>query len=204
MQDEAWTSRSVKARLALLSARDAFPDIYPLLEQDCRHVLCSMDEAIPLSGPTGESNELYVEPRGAFVVFVEPNFPWQTVLPIVVTRLLLAGNSVEIGSVDNVSILRFFSGLLALLPDGVLSINERNRINLDDAGVVCLGDIAFTDCFRQQITQRQGAIIPLIWVNSMESSIISPYAAIQWVHERTRTVNCTAIGGNASLLALNE
>ncbi|MEM9842521.1 MAG: L-glutamate gamma-semialdehyde dehydrogenase, partial [Pseudomonadota bacterium] len=186
-----WAAKSWAERKSIL---------HPLMDQ----VRCGPDEGFapsaikdlqPLPGPTGEENTLHLCPKGVCLCFGGPP---STLNTVAVLKALIAGSSVIHA--------RDWPGALADLQAGLKSLpvplaklvqfvsyeTGLSLINLPIDGVAADGDtraaVAKATC------RRSGPILPLL-------SASDPIA--RFFHERTLTVNTTAAGGNATLLALN-
>ncbi len=137
-----------------------------------------------LPGPTGEDNRLSLKPRGVMLCLGSNDDP------LIQNRHLLAalaaGNAaLLIGSsakwADNAP-----SGLVAWIDAPM----ERVLAGEFDA---VLADGTLREGVAQALAKRTGAIIPLLSIHD------DPY---RFFHERTVTIDTTAAGGNATLLAM--
>jgi len=151
---------------------------------------------IALPGPTGEENRLSFHPRGTLLVLgdADPNVQFLQIF-----KAIAMGNSVILVRTSSRPKMRataldiFFD---AGVPNDVIMIAESSRslqnlLDKEIQGVVCDGEeqvlIAKHLCF------RDGAILPILSAfDDLERYII----------ERTITIDTTAAGGNASLLAM--
>jgi RHH-type proline utilization regulon transcriptional repressor/proline dehydrogenase/delta 1-pyrroline-5-carboxylate dehydrogenase len=61
--------------------------------------------------------------------------------------------------------------------------------------LLCDGDAALTTLWRQRLAERPGPIVPLL---------TPPYRPERLIHERSLSVNTAAVGGNASLMTLED
>ena len=57
-----------------------------------------------------------------------------------------------------------------------------------------------------QLAKRDGAIVGLVSETDLESPTLThdPHLSLRFITERTRTINITAVGGNATLLELGS
>ncbi|MCV5886981.1 hypothetical protein OFN71_27590, partial [Escherichia coli] len=57
-----------------------------------------------------------------------------------------------------------------------------------------------------QLAKRDGAIVGLVSETDLESPKLAhdPHLSLRFITERTRTINITAVGGNATLLELGN
>jgi delta 1-pyrroline-5-carboxylate dehydrogenase len=60
--------------------------------------------------------------------------------------------------------------------------------------------------FNQLLAEREGQLAQLIYEGDLQAySLLSePTLCLRFITERTRTINITAVGGNASLLELGS
>jgi RHH-type transcriptional regulator, proline utilization regulon repressor / proline dehydrogenase / delta 1-pyrroline-5-carboxylate dehydrogenase len=143
-----------------------------------------------LPGPTGEQNTLSLVPRG---------------------RLILAGDAQHLAAQIGACVASGNNGLIACELAAVarpvignLNAHERSAIAIADTGLATLldgeyhGVVADGDNraeIAMTLAKRAGAIIPLL------SAYDDPE---RYFHERTLTIDTTAAGGNASLLAMQS
>jgi RHH-type proline utilization regulon transcriptional repressor/proline dehydrogenase/delta 1-pyrroline-5-carboxylate dehydrogenase len=140
----------------------------------------------PLPGPTGETNRWQTHPRGT-VACVAPD---AMELRRQVTLVLARGNrAVMQTSVDARSIAAEFPAGLCTLADDVARAAP-------DAWLLA-GDAAAIHEWRQRIAAQDGRIVPVI-----ARDPAGGYDSDRLVTERVVTVNTTASGGNAELLAI--
>lgn len=146
-------------------------------------------EAEELPGPTGESNQMMLIPRGT-VLCLGPD---AATLRAQVVQALAAGNAVLAVAPDASQHLMALLGqrdvpLVAL--DGTCPTEALRSMSVDV--VACGGDADQRHALRRALAERDGAILPLI------GDTIAPalYCA-----ERTVCIDTTAAGGNAALLA---
>jgi RHH-type proline utilization regulon transcriptional repressor/proline dehydrogenase/delta 1-pyrroline-5-carboxylate dehydrogenase len=141
-------------------------------------------EALP--GPTGETNTLYLRPRGRVACVAD-------------TESALA---------DQVRVATG-TGNVAVLPASTLSERVRGAVGgacelvadplaAEPDAVLFAGTAGNAQELRRRLAAFPGAIVPLIVAGS------GGYDWTRLVGERTITINTTASGGNASLLSLTE
>lgn len=130
------------------------------------------ERPIALPGPTGESNELYLEGRGVFLCISPWNFP----LAIYTGQMmaaLVAGNAVIAKPAEQTSLLaaRAFELMLAAgFPEDVVQFLPGDGAGLgrelvpDEriAGVAFTGSTDVAHILNRQLAERSGAIVPLI------------------------------------------
>lgn len=152
-------------------------------------------DIIELYGPTGESNQLQFHPRG--VLLVSGDNWLEDALVALATE-----NSVLIYGPDP-SVARFLDFCIKThLPSDAITLLEATDIqyvlekNLDVSG--CCFSVQITEelnSIRHTLAARQGPIIPLLG---------SGKSWREFVIERTLSIDTTASGGNAALLASVE
>ncbi|WDR06803.1 bifunctional proline dehydrogenase/L-glutamate gamma-semialdehyde dehydrogenase PutA [Devosia rhodophyticola] len=142
---------------------------------------------IDLPGPTGEANSLRLVGRGTVLCLG----PHPDALRAQVVMALAVGNGVVAVGPTASDVLR---GLKAAdvplsIVDGVIDMTPLRIAPI--SAVAIEGNDTMVESIRQALADREGAIIPVI-------AGLDPAA---YVHERALTVDTTAAGGNASLLA---
>ncbi|MDW6004968.1 1-pyrroline-5-carboxylate dehydrogenase [Vibrio mangrovi] len=179
------------------------------------HLNCArtlIAEPLLLAGPTGETNELYTTGRG--VTVIAQMQMENGALPAVMAQLsaaLIAGNSVVICSDDTV--LR--ACLSAAFEENCFPVNLVQVIAADlfhpilahDVRQVgMIGDRQDARRVNLALVQRSGVIINPVIETDLDMLPVAHDSALvlRFVTERTRTINITAIGGNASLLEMGS
>lgn len=165
-----------------------------------------------LVGPTGETNELYTAGRG--VVLLIQDQESQSARSAIVAQLTaaaVAGNSIIICS-DDAELVQwvqtYFSG--AVLPMGLIQVVSRDSVSAfvqnDIRTVGFVGAEKNAIKLNQELANSDGVIIGLVVESDLDFLPTShdPRLSFRFVTERTRTINITAIGGNASLLELGS
>jgi len=148
---------------------------------------------VDLPGPTGESNRLTLHPRGAFVCLSEPGTGISDALAAQADAALDRG----------VGIVMVAPGAAAFVKDRTASDARIRGIDgslgrdalaeaSGFAGVISTGSADHLRRLRQILGARDGPILPLVTPGDDPS--------IFWI-ERTLSVDTTAAGGNATLLA---
>ena len=139
-----------------------------------------------LPGPTGETNVLYLRPRGRVACIAD-------------TENALTEQARAATAAGNVALLA-----ASALGDRVRGIvGDRCELVPDPlaAGpdaVLYAGDVAAAQAMRVKLSALPGPIVPLVIAGA------GGFDATRLVCERTITINTTASGGNASLLSLTE
>jgi len=189
-------SRSADIEARLTVART----LAPALETPAAETLrAASDAGLPLPGPTGETNTLRLAPRGVLASF-PPRGNDAALLPI--ARALAAGNAVILltGDAEEEKRARDILARVgsAPLPDGLLATCAAGALGPETlrAGGVAGLMAGRSDAGRAVALaapgRLEGAILPVL-------SPDDPFE--RYSLERVVTVDTTAAGGNASLLA---
>lgn len=146
---------------------------------------------VDLPGPTGESNQLSLTPRGLVLCLG----PTGDMILAQAVQALGVGNGVLAVAPGARAALRPLrrAGLPIVAVDGVLDAEALAGLEVD--GVAIHTPLEAIVSHRRVLAQRQGPILPLI------RTLIDPVA---YCHERAICIDTTAAGGNASLLANAE
>lgn len=169
-----------------------------------------LDEVQRMIGATGESNDLYVTARGKTMVIGGESAKTLAILGQLVAALL-TGNEVILHcpSQDEMCIAAVKALYEAGISDDVISIaNDSQTVTLLHidrlAQVAVAGSHTEVQAISQMLASTDGILTQVISVTDMEglSEMLSPDYLYRFVTERVRTINTTAIGGNASLLEL--
>ena len=175
----------------------------------CQRAQQLISETQLMPGPTGESNELYTAPRGVFYITSDEK-PSVVALMGQITAALIAGNAIIVGFPSGES------DIASLIVDGLHNVNVPNTIvqqvnfsekDINDvrlAGVCFVGSEQREIELNQQLAKRDGLLAQLIAETDQErlTNTTDPHFVLRFITERTRTINVTAVGGNATLLEL--
>jgi len=145
-----------------------------------------VNEGVTLPGPTGETNTLYLRPRGRVACVAETES----------ALIAQARAAVATGNVALLAASALGDRVRRTVGDGCELVPD-----LLDAGpdaVMFAGDADAAHALRRKLAALPGAIIPLVVAGA------GGYDTSRLVCERTITINTTASGGNASLLSLAE
>lgn len=202
------------------SAAGRFEADYATLVQQCLQQARSEFAPVMLPGPTGESNELRRRGRGLFLLVgtVLVGTEAQTsvggeilVMKAAVAAALSAGNQVALCVASDLE-LPAQQMLQELMEAGFPALQVKQVTLVDAAyvsqliasdttplaGLVLVGaENDETHRLRQQVAQRSGALVPVL---SMQEAC-DPLQIYRFGSEQTLTINTTAAGGNAALLA---
>lgn len=169
-----------------------------------------LDEVQRMIGATGESNDLYVTARGKTMVIGGESAKTLAILGQLVAALL-TGNEVVLHcpSQDEMCIATVKALYEAGISDDVISIaNDSQTVTLLHidrlAQVAVAGSRAEVQAISQMLAETDGILTQVIAVTDMVDLVemLAPDYLYRFVTERVRTINTTAIGGNASLLEL--
>lgn len=170
----------------------------------------SLDEVHRMVGATGESNDLYVTARGKTMVIGSESARAMAVLGQLVAALL-TGNEVILHCPSQDEMCHEAAKTLyeTGISDDVLSVaNDSQTITLLHidrlAQVAVSGNGSEIQTISQELAKTDGILTQVIAVSDMEglSEMLTPDYLHRFVTERVKTINTTAIGGNASLLEL--
>lgn len=169
-----------------------------------------LDEVQRMTGATGESNDLYVTARGKTMVIGGESAKTMAVLGQLIAALL-TGNEVILHcpSQDEMCIEAVKALYETGISEDVISIaNDSQTITLLHidrlAQVAVAGSHSEVQEISQTLAKTDGILTQVIAVTDMEglADMLTPDYLYRFVTERVKTINTTAIGGNASLLEL--
>ncbi|WP_330927065.1 bifunctional proline dehydrogenase/L-glutamate gamma-semialdehyde dehydrogenase PutA [Candidatus Sororendozoicomonas aggregata] len=143
---------------------------------------------IPLPGPTGESNELYLTGRGVFLCISPWNFPLAIYIGQIVAALV-AGNTVIAKPAEQTSLIAartvelmkeagFPADVCQLLPGEGAAIGGRLLKDHRIAGVAFTGSTETAHVINLLLAQRGGAIAPLIAETGGQNAMIVDSTAL--------------------------
>ena len=170
----------------------------------------SLDEVHRLTGATGESNDLYVTARGKTMVVGGETSTALAVIGQLVTALL-TGNEVILHCPSQDEMCNEAAKILhdTGISEDVLSVaNDSQTVTLLHidrlAQVAFSGSQSAAQAISQELSKTDGILTQVISVTDMQglSEMLTPDYLHRFVTERVKTINTTAIGGNASLLEL--
>ncbi|WP_201532717.1 1-pyrroline-5-carboxylate dehydrogenase [Psychrobacter ciconiae] len=175
----------------------------------------SLDDVRRLTGATGESNDWYVRGRGKTLVMAGENANFLAVLGQLIAALITgnevvfhcsAGNGASFDGVSAQIVAELHS---AGVPDAVLTLDNYSQTydllqQSDLMQVAISADIQEVLAISADLAKLDGALVQVIAItndNERLTMLTTDYL-YRFVTERVKTVNTTAIGGNASLLEL--
>ncbi len=216
---EAWNELGISSRneIMLRWAQFITPESQlgvlaeKMIKYQSRNALALLAEESLLAGPTGETNELYSAGRGVFVIGAAQGSPVASIVAQICVALL-AGNCVFIAlppqKAELTQILR--RTLLASgVPENVVQASDGEALETvlnagGIAGIAYTGDAATATALNRQLAARSGSLVQLIAETDLDTlaSASDTHYILRFITERTRTINITAVGGNATLLEL--
>lgn len=216
---EAWNNLESTTRANLLSnwaneiAQHATFGLMPskMVKYQIKQGLDHIKETRLMPGPTGETNELYTAGRGIFIIASSKEASSSAIVGMVTTALL-AGNCAILALDENhhalgkkLSETIISSGVL----QDVIQLAPIDSIEtlIDDtstSGVAYAGTSVQTKILNTQLAARDGLIAQLIAETDLTSlsTITDSNYILRFITEKARSINVTAIGGNAALLEL--
>lgn len=165
-----------------------------------------------LMGPTGETNELYTSGRGVALLVVDDASDQAKRAAIAMAAAILqAGNSVII-CCDESELTQNFESVGRSLHDNAHLIQclpvdaYRALSNKAIMNFAYIGNEQAEREINALLAARAGAIVALVSETDLVELPQSqdPQLALRFITERTRTINITAVGGNATLLELGS
>ncbi|WP_434339795.1 hypothetical protein [Motilimonas cestriensis] len=167
-----------------------------------------------LIGPTGETNELYTAGRGVALLILDNTDHYQQAQQSMMAMLsaaLLAGNAVLLCS-DDITFNNAVNNAMqqAQLPAHLLHIIAFDAypvlLGCDIRSAGYIGSSQVELSLNLQLAKRDGVIVGLVSETDLPAMSLAhdPLLALRFITERTRTINITAVGGNATLLELGS
>lgn len=169
-----------------------------------------------MPGPTGETNELYLAARGVSLIYVEFDHLSMHSAQAVVAQIaaaLVGGNSVIVCCDAQRFIQQMNACAEDTIPTHLLSFAAKDEfMTLSKENMGCFGFIGTKSqsiVINRQLSKREGPIAVCAYEmmdkrdkNPWLNTAFDPALILRFITERTRTINVTAIGGNATLLEL--
>lgn len=192
------------------SLENSMPTVAKVITYHLQHASTLLAHTHHLIGPTGESNQLYSAGRGVALIIQEDHgIQAKHAVVAQLTVALVAGNSVILCSND----AELSSALAAAYSRSSLPANLVQWVSFDaykqlmESDVRCVGYVgkpALEATLNRQLAKRSGAIVSLVSETDLLTIPVAhdPHLSLRFITERTRTINITAVGGNATLLEL--
>lgn len=144
--------------------------------------------AVALPGPTGESNELYMEGRGVFLCISPWNFPL-AIFTGQIMAALVAGNTVIAKPAEQASLVAhramelmleagFPPDVIQLLPGEGATIGGKLTPDPRIAGIAFTGSTQVAHILNRTLSLREGAIVPLIAETGGQNAMIVDSSAL--------------------------
>lgn len=195
-----------------LELKSAMPELASVVAYHLQRAAVLLAQPQELIGPTGETNELYTAGRGVTLLIQEDtSLAARQATLAQLCCALVAGNSVIMCSDDNTLTTALGSTSQgASLPFNLLQFVSVDAYqSLMESDIRCVGYIGTpsVECrLNQQLAQRSGAIVSLVAETDFITLPVAhdPHLVLRFITERTRTINITAVGGNATLLELGS
>ncbi|WP_434362695.1 aldehyde dehydrogenase family protein [Parasalinivibrio latis] len=212
---EQWNEIGVKSRVAVLEKwgnhlrhrGSQFSEAADMVQFQCAQANKLIAETELMPGPTGETNELYCSGRGTFLV----QGGGCTALAGQLAAALVAGNTVVLCDETQHAGVLVADLAKAGCPDRVVqqcaNVSEHELATVPGIdGVAFCGGEQVSRAKDVALSHREGALIQVVAENDPAnlSSMGSPVYLLRFVTECTRTINITAVGGNATLLELGS
>lgn len=201
--------RQLLAELAKVEKLDAFADdldgTLGIAREQLIDIQARLKKPTVLPGPTGESNVLYLEPRGNLVIFADKQVTFHYWLLSIITALATGNTVITVVSDlfydEAVEFRNKF--LLSGAPEGVFQIARLKHMQAMLKQDTLAGVVMQSDCQRRALVtrwlaERKGAILPTISAEFNENLIS------RMITEKTVSIDTTASGGNTSLMTLEE
>ncbi|MCU7552997.1 bifunctional proline dehydrogenase/L-glutamate gamma-semialdehyde dehydrogenase PutA [Alteromonas sp. ASW11-19] len=209
LNDRLSMVRQLLAKVAKVDIMDELADDLNRTLATSRQQLTSIERRLAkpteLPGPTGESNKLYLEPRGVLLCFADKDVTFEYWMLSIVTAL--ATGNVVVSVVSEIfyeEALEFQSNLEATgAPKGIFQVAKLSYFDallMDEnlSGVVVDSSTERTARISAMLSSRVGAILPVITAEYNDKLIQ------RLMTEKTISIDTTASGGNTSLMTLVE
>jgi len=180
-----------------------------------KHLLeqaATLEQITTLPGPTGESNELYLNGRGICLVSADQTSTYTAFLGQAFAALV-AGNAVllhwpeEQAWCEKLARLLHQAGVPEAILQAVSDLSLDQALGLDHLAVIaCVLPMNRVIEINALIAKRSGLLVQVVAETDPVqcTALLQPDHLSRFVTERTRTINTTAVGGNATLLELGS
>ncbi len=194
------------------SLENISPQLAKVISYHLQHASTLLGNTHQLVGPTGEINELYTAGRGVSLVIQDDNsFAGKQAVVAQLTAAFVAGNCTVLCSDDAELISALKSAYeQSTLPANVLQFTTLDAyhqlIAFDIRAVGYVGKTSVERRLNRELAKRTGAIVSLVSETDLVAIPVAndPHLSLRFITERTRTINITAVGGNATLLELGD
>ncbi|UPW17259.1 hypothetical protein M0C34_13520 [Agarivorans sp. TSD2052] len=218
---EDWQQQSVTQRAQLLERwaqrivkrAEHFAASASMIRFQCQQASRIIAKQHQLQGPTGETNELYCVGRGTFLIHADETANTVAIAGLI-SAALVAGNtiicSVAPSAKADLDIL-LCELLRAGCPDRVAiqldaDASEQLAMQPQLAGIALAASQTTCQHYNQLLAERDGQLAQLVYETDLLNfaHLSEATFCLRFITERTRTINITAVGGNASLLELGS
>ena len=201
--------RQLIAKIAKVDIINEFADDLDKTLSDARAQVIKIEKKLAaprvMPGPTGESNILYLEPRGCVVCYADKDTSFNF-WAISIISALATGNTVitVVSDLFHKEALAFREKVMASgVPEGVFQVAQLSQLESLLAHPHLSGAVIGSGCNRKdyvnkQLAARSGAILPVISSEYYDTLIN------RLLTEKTVSIDTTASGGNTSLMTLTD
>jgi len=194
------------------NVESSMPQLAKVLSYHLHQASALLAQSHQLVGPTGETNELYTAGRGVILIIQDDNSsPAKQAVTAQLCAALIAGNTVILCSDD----AELISALKPAFEQSSMPANILQFVTLDAhiqlmesdiRSVGYIGNRSVEQRLNRELAKRPGAIVSLVSETDLGAIPVAydPHLSLRFITERTRTINITAVGGNATLLELGS
>jgi delta 1-pyrroline-5-carboxylate dehydrogenase len=211
---EHWNQIEPKHRWSQLqSAKIALTtELCAGFEYQLLHASRHVGEPVSLISPTGETNELYTQGRGVAVVVIDSTADNSySASMAIITAILIAGNSLIV-CCDDTRLTKWLThfGRELTQVTHLLQVCERrlaaDLLQHDVRNLAYIGTKETAIELNIALAAKPNAITLLVAETNLVElpTALDPTLVLWFITERVRTINVTAIGGNALLLELGN
>ncbi len=209
LNERVSTLRQLIAKIATVESVNQLADDLEKTLKDALTQLNSIEKLLEkpkiMPGPTGESNMLYLEPRGCVVCYADQDTSVNFWVISIITALA-TGNTVVtvVSDLYYKEALAFLDKFLSTgVVEGVLQVAKLYQLKTilahpQLAGAVIGSGCEFESFVNTQLAARSGAILPVISSEYYDTLIN------RLLTEKTVSIDTTASGGNTSLMTLTD
>lgn len=211
---QSWNLLDAKHRCEMISA--FISDLPSALKNAGHYQLAHSRKVVEsihqLAGPTGETNELYTSGRGVAVLAVDSDEKNTHIAAIALSASMLAAGNSVIVCCDDETLTQVitnhkdkktsFERLIQCAPFS----HYKDLLEKDIRSFAFIGNAQVALEINKLLALRSGAITALVSETDLTELPQSqdPKLVLRFLTERTRTINITAVGGNATLLELGN
>ncbi|CAH0537797.1 1-pyrroline-5-carboxylate dehydrogenase [Vibrio marisflavi] len=211
---ESWNLTDFESKckylLSTVERLDSEPNLPSVINYQLEHAKLLLASTHNLVGPTGETNELYTSGRGvALIIQDDKSSKARQAVVALLSAALLAGNSIIVCSDDNELAGQLAKALVSLPANLIQFVSYdayHQLLESDVRSVGYVGNESVERSINRQLSKRTGAIVSLVSETDAECRqlVLDTHLVLRFITEKTRTINITAVGGNATLLELGS